>query len=356
MVLNRLLYERLKHAFGAVRVSNDDEAMEYTVALDPIFEKPRLDVLHGGEQYLVCCPFCHDTRFRLYVSYMYGQRDTFGRAMNFLAICYNEGCLSDFDHRRELHDTLTGYGESPAEFRVQRGRHVPEWEREIPWPGTVMALGRLRKNHPAVTYLAARGFDVDFLDRYYCTQFCTYSRYFLAENRLIIPIIYQGKMRGWQARYVGELPWKDSEKKKDLPPKYWTSPGAKKSHFLYNIDRAKKYKTGILVEGPTDVFAIGGPAMCVFGKSLSPIQEKLFLRHFSKHQALIIFDPDAYDEKETREAERALSAKMPGRVASLRMPNGYDPGRFGSAGRVALRQLIEHLAAAKGLKNVFEKR
>ena len=50
--------------------------MVFQTTRDLLTNRPWLDIKEPGEQFRICCPFCHDTRFRLYISHMWGQRDS----------------------------------------------------------------------------------------------------------------------------------------------------------------------------------------------------------------------------------------------------------------------------------------
>src|SRR3954447_515324 len=92
-VMNRVLYARLRSAFGAVRISRQGEAR--VVAGPSIFDEPgesRVRVIRYGEQYLVACCFCDDDDFKLSVSHRYGQLDEGGRQLTSLAYCHNNNC------------------------------------------------------------------------------------------------------------------------------------------------------------------------------------------------------------------------------------------------------------------------
>src|SRR4051794_18793914 len=67
----------------------------------------RLQVDHFGEQYRVCCPFCPDTRKRLYINHRWGLFDERTRSKNlWLAKCYNEDCLKCSLRRRSLYNDV----------------------------------------------------------------------------------------------------------------------------------------------------------------------------------------------------------------------------------------------------------
>ena len=74
--LNPGLYRRLQLNFHRVKFADEGTAMQAQGVLDAAGDK-QLIFTQSGEYYRICCPYCNDTRFRLYVSYMFGKRDTF---------------------------------------------------------------------------------------------------------------------------------------------------------------------------------------------------------------------------------------------------------------------------------------
>ncbi len=186
-VLNPSLYRRLQRRFGRVVVANAGQAMVYRPARDLCTDAPRLNISQPGEQYRVCCAFCNDTRYRLYVSHMWGRRDDFGRRMTFLAKCFNEDCLSRDVNRENFIETLQEMDGPLEDAWVRPGKVLPEEAREVQWPGPVTRIDELPGRHKARHYLASRGFDPDKLGRVYGVTYCEESRYFLASERIIIP-------------------------------------------------------------------------------------------------------------------------------------------------------------------------
>ena len=49
----------------------------------------------------------------------------------------------------------------------------------------------------------------------------------------------------------------------------------RKSTVVYNLDRARQFGVGVVCEGVFDVFKVGGPGVCIFGKNLSTAQRNL---------------------------------------------------------------------------------
>ena len=110
-VLNPTLYNRLCKLFGSVKISNQGVAMEPMppISVPDVFDpdKLHLDVAVFGEYMLVSCPYCNDTRNRLWINHMFGQKDADGRRLTFLATCYNEGCMANAENRKDFIDKLS---------------------------------------------------------------------------------------------------------------------------------------------------------------------------------------------------------------------------------------------------------
>jgi hypothetical protein len=344
-VLNPYLHRRLRRLFGSVKVAGEGEAMVARAVIGPD-DKPMLLFQHRGEQYRVCCPYCNDTRHRLYVSHMFGQHDAHGRTMNFLAICFNEGCFARDENREDFVETL---GEADLENAfVKKGVVVTEAE-EVELPGPCKPVSDLKPVHKAHAYLTSRDFDPDYLAERYRVSYCVDSYYFLARERIIIPVYEFGKLKGWQARYPGELPWKDPGKKKGLPPKYFSCPNSHfRSRCIYNFDSMKKWEVGVVVEGPTDVWRFGAMSGCIFGNTVTTAQRRRLLSVFRKRKLVLLLDPEEYDSRSTTMLRRWFEKRMDrGSFAAVKLPEDTDPG---SLGRDFLRGFVKDEAASQGVK------
>ena len=77
-VLNLTLYNALVRRFGHVRVGMSGVEINWSEPfVPPLSRSERLvrTVYSRGEHYQVNCPYCGDTRFRLYFGYWFGARD-----------------------------------------------------------------------------------------------------------------------------------------------------------------------------------------------------------------------------------------------------------------------------------------
>src|SRR5262245_45733418 len=141
-VLRPQLYERLKHRFGDVKISNHGQAIRWGVRV--VDGRPRrfIDKRHGhhqGESYVVCCPYCHDGRHRLTINHMWGFYDELTGSRNlWLVHCFNEKCIDSYDQQKALHDHVWDDC-TPDQIgdRVYQGTDPLTQPGEVSWPGTV---------------------------------------------------------------------------------------------------------------------------------------------------------------------------------------------------------------------------
>jgi len=322
MPLNNQLYVRMKHQFGAIEIANQGEQILISGTSVLRNGRPGSNIAHPGEYYRVNCPFCNDTRRRLWINHSYGMIDPAnGQPMTYLAICYNEDCLTDEYNRKLLREMLLGIRNRSTrviDWSASSGMEVPVQQlREMPWPGNVTEIQRLHDGHVVVRYLTDRGFAKDRLGRFgvmYCTQ--ADGRYPLVGNRIIAPVYMNSVRVGWQARYVGEPIYRGI-------PKYYTCPGMHKSRVLYNFDHARCYPFVVVVEGITDVWRIGDQAVALLGKSLSSQQSTLLKDTWENKPIIVVMDSDAHEEAGRIVDVLAASGGNP--AVSVRLPAGKDP-------------------------------
>lgn len=350
--LNPSLYKKLLNRYKAVKVANMGLATMYEIVYHD--GRPRLVFNQVGEAYRICCPFCSDTRFRLYVNHLYGLENQAGQTMDFMAMCWNENCLSDDRWRETLHEQVGGA--CLASVPVRRGQEVVNQLRPLSLPGPCTLLHKLPEHHEVNMYVRSRELDPNILGKFYGVSYCHNSMYSLARGRLLVPIRRGSDMVGWQCRYVGEMAWKDKEAKKrgELPPKYFTAPGYGKSLWLPNLDVARTYYTGVLVEGFFDVFRAGPMCMPLLGSSINPFQRKLLVQAFGKRSAVLLLDPDVKDDKnkwiKVQESIQDIKRQMP--LAVCWLPEGTDPG---SMEREVTCEIIHEQAKQQNVKISFRK-
>lgn len=322
------LHRRLERLFGHVGFANRGEA--FHGGFYQVNGRWELRQLHAGEYYCVNCPFCRDTRKRLWVNHMYGQFEPYpsNRRLTHLAICYNEDCLSNHENRMRLADSIFGFfnvNNRAFSMNVDEGERV-EVRRltEAPAAGICQPFSTLPEWHAAVRYFCGeRGYSRELLQQkqvLYCLQAA--ERFQLATHRLVIPVMMDGVCVGWQARYVGD-DWDAAG-----VPKYYGLPGMPKKQMLYNYDEALRWPYVVVVEGMTDVWQVGGCAVAVMGKGLSYPQRHRLLNGWAGKPIILMFD-GGQEERDIMHRIVVDLASIPALrspVFQVCLPDGQDPG------------------------------
>lgn len=146
-------------------------------------------------------------------------------------------------------------------------------------------------------YLHSRGIT-DELIRYY------HLKYAPKNERVVFPVEYQGKLYGWQARYIHSTEGVDSETGKEWRiNKILTSTPFEREKIVMFADQLLGAKQAIICEGPVDAIKChachpeGQSAgnVVTMGKAVS-IRQIAFIRNAGIHQIYLGLDPDAAQE------------------------------------------------------------
>ena len=320
-MLNPRLYAALCSLFGEVRVSKaGDHGSPPLVFRDPMSGRliSKWDPgVNKGEEYQVCCPFCNDRHFHLYINHRYGQEYEGGGRCR-IAKCF-KGCLELQSNRETLwHDVMMTLSHGIDRATLLKISQTPVKESrvgDVGIPLGTVPLVNLGDNHPAVKYMFDRGFDRDTFKRH-SLSYCGKSEDFMLSERIIIPIRFNGVDVAWQSRKIRE---------DQKGPKYFSSPGAHLGSILYNFDVARDQDYVILTEGVADVWRVGQTAVCLFGKSLSEGQKALVANNWRDKPVLVMLDHDA--QSEARNILNNVKRIHGGMAANVEVPEEYkDPG------------------------------
>lgn len=342
--LNLSLYNALSHFFGSVAISA------------------------SGENYAVNCPFCGDQRKRLSIHHTWGTYEPGNRWPSLgRAICFNENCMKDQDHPRQLFEmvfAMNGIRSRRKKVVIARP-HQPRQPTisprqiitELP-QGDYIPVHQLKPHDEARLYLEQRGFDCEELwqDRrvMYC-QIAPDSQPRI-DDRLVVP--YFTPPPTWdcaanprQLRLVGYIarrPSADQPFHAGLATKKYLLPGGfSKSQYLYGIEQAIGGESPVMIcEGVTDVWRLRRNAVALSGKTMSPEQKRLLLKHFTGRMLVVMLDDDAQEEalaityqlREGRESQQDIA-----RVVCLCPPPGIK-----DVGECTFEQIMNWIAKRSG--------
>ena len=320
-MLNPGLYATMTQLYGEVKVVKPGiQSAPPQIFTHPVTHRKYCrwpDGCDKGEEYQCCCPFCGDTGFHLYVNHQYGRRDACGSVIEF-ATCF-KGCLENPTNRHRLeYDLLFRIGRHISPEAIRKMKEVQAKEPKVtPISQTlegVIPLKDLPDDHVAVQYLFSRNYSRSTMETYNL-GFCDNPDEWITHGRLIIPVVFNGQEVCWQARKLDETA---------RGPKYYNSRGFPKSHIVYNFDVASKQPFVVITEGVSDVWRIGAPAICTFGKNISDAQLRLIEATWKGKPIFLMLDPDA--ESENKKYFNILKNSSEN-VKMLKLPKGYkDPG------------------------------
>lgn len=327
--------------------------------------------IRGGEQYTVNCPFCGDTRGRLYISAMWNVSIKIGEQVyvcsDRLIRCFNEECqknrenrdliiarLNALMHNKTVLDNVKLFSESTTEMDTD------SLSNQVPLPPNMADI-----EHASVPqyirdyWYNVRGFSAETLRKFGVK--IAYMPYpikrgcdLMQQPVTIIPVNQYGKYWFYQARLIpiDGKPENGYERNllNDEYPKYYIPATAKKSWSLYNLDNAVKQEEIAIVEGPTDVWRLGDRAVAKFGRALSAAQRGILTRMFKNKRIILVPDMDdplAYEEA----CKDQTILQNTGAFRSVRISvieKGTDPGDLRLSEEEAWKFVLNRLSSVEG--------
>ena len=291
-MLNPVLYDSLVRIFGKVKIENEGMVARILPKAGTVSGWELPDDENHGEQYRVCCPYCKDRHFHLYISYLSFAvpklEDRLMMHSDLLAICFRRHCLQDSVNRLDLLRRIgMNIAEAIKDNVVTAGNALvlddepqdnlyswPEHPDESGFRGWVPDYKAVNIDTPpcVLNYLRQRRISAADVDMFHIgwgpVKSPTTGDYLTGGAPwILIPIIQHGKLKGMQARALPEFC--------DGKFKYWLHPGSRKKTLIGNLDNAQKLGIGVLSEGWFDVFSVGMPGVCMFGHTPSSYQRML---------------------------------------------------------------------------------
>lgn len=159
-------------------------------------------------------------------------------------------------------------------------------------------------------YLTRRRISIDTIIKHGC-GICRVGKYM---NRMIIPIVFGGKIVSFQAA--------DLTGTAEL--KYDTAPGDI-NEYLYDYDDLEDGGRIILTEGILDKWRVGNDAVCSFGTHLTNTQKSIILAKKPK-ELVMLWDNDAWADGMD---EMGYFEPFIETVRMVVLPHGHDPDSYG---------------------------
>lgn len=268
-------------------------------------------VLQHKPEINTSCPFCGDTRNRLYINYK-----------KRIGWCHNEASVIPFANilkwlglekesrstSSALHKVVKTIKKRFSKFKRKSHKYCPkEWNVvKIKLPPESLPIP---KSSWAFKYLRGRGIGSDLIEKY-DLRFCREGHY---ENRIIIPVWDDSKhLMAFQARdYLGSR-----------GPKYLFPVGSRMGMTFFNAEYLHQHKDVVIVEGVFPAMTLGENYLASFGKKISQGQFDMLMRN-DVRSITFLWDADAIKEAEA--AAEKLSQWF--HVSVVKLPYG-QPDSF----------------------------
>lgn len=325
--LNPVLYDRLTKIFGGVSIINQGTPAAIKFEYTPIIgqqQEVRWWVPEGaekGEQYAVKCPFCKDKGRHLYIShtsYMIPSNPRVSGTLKpgpLLANCFH-GCLYNNPERlKQIADKISDSTAAAVSYPTEAQEEPQRYSDEVSvagirsWCHTYETLDTAPEL--VLKYIHQRGYSVEYLKEFNIgwgpvKSVNTGTWLNSGEPFLIIPIVQNGSLRGFQARAIGTK--EELERRGML--RWYIHPGLRKTSVLYNIDKAARYPICVLTEGVFGVLRIGPCGIATFGHTPSQYQQKLMASRWSSGALIWLPDTNVSKDLNPIDIANTMAAKF----------------------------------------------
>ena len=289
-----------------------------------------------GDEIIVDCPICYDTKKHLYINIVKKVVHCFrcGYSATVKRFLRENNLLIGPPENFDILDVLdSGFVSLVKRENEQKNVSLPEFMDVLDFEDASW-LGRI-----AVQYLKSRGVT-DGQIRRHKIGYCYSGKY---AGRIIVPIFMFGELVYWIARII-EHPTVRLQVAKH-PDRKVLNPSVSKRSILFNYDTAKLSDEVVVCEGVFDALAIenvGQSAVALLGKEMTD-EQAMLLTALNCEKITVCLDADAYEnallaaEKLDRFGNRVLVAKL----------EEGDPNSLFTANR---EKLLEAIASASEFK------
>lgn len=275
------------------------------MTIQDILNDLKIDYLESGHHHcrsgwlqIRSCPFCHSDNYHL----GWNIQKSYG-------VCWRCGGHSVWS----IFQAFGLRAEKIKQILPHLRATTPRREHEIARVSQLIEpknKGPLQDCH--ISYLEERGFDPHEIARLWRVEGIGLDLWEKLSWRLYIPIQFRGETVSWTTRSIG----------KNNTQRYISASEDKEklSHkkLIYGIDFCRE--SIIIVEGPTDAWAIGPGAGALFGTAFTPAQIRLLLDYPRRY---ICFDSSIEAQRKAKHLASILSV-FPGSTENI-VTDAKDP-------------------------------
>ncbi len=273
-------------------------------ALRKLIEESGVPFRQNSVSWIFCCPLC-EKKDKLYLRKVDGRftcwicKETSGFqgrpefALTKLLdmpvgqikkLLYGDSTVEHLKNYLEKPVWKDFWGEDDDEFEIEVEDKLPTgtcWSPDFVGPDDIAFA-------PGARYLHKRGLTIEHVNAYQI-------KYDPPSNRVIFPFIVEGRILGWQARYIGDLLKVNPNTGREyrIPKALTTLPQGIQGVYVMFQDRLKGSEHCVLTEGPIDAIKahLCGGNVASLGKGVSDSQLKTIAKYVKK--LYVGLDPDA---------------------------------------------------------------
>lgn len=244
---------------------------------------------------------------------------------------------------------LTGIAERLELRDHQRDAVRAALENRGALPVPMTRLDRLPAKRTARRLLREFGLDADRVGRSYGVGYCDDVEERIARDRIVVPVRRRDEVCGWMALVVADGDQRGPAA--GLRARFLSAPGMRASELVYNLDRAREYATGVIVDTPLDVWRFGPMAMSLPGDLASDRQLRSIRSAFRRGSVILLVDQQRRGRHSVRQIVSFLERVMLRQFAIVELPRSHR-----ATSRSDLRALVFEQAARRGIEISYRKR
>lgn len=303
-----------------------------------------------GDEIHWCCPFCGDTRYRLYVNVfthkVYCHNCQYAEHTVVKLIADIEGI--PYKKAYEIYKDYHGYIQIPESvvdevtdvLLLKYDLNIQKSAIPLPESFTLLYGNNSLASQKFRKYLYKRKVE-DRHIKIHKWGFCYKGQY---KNRIILTIHEEGNLKFWVARAINK---RDVPKELSPSDKKWQ---ISKSEVVFNIDRAAKiHNIAVITEGIFDAVTFGDMGTAILGSVLSEEQLCLYLKYKDYLKAVYVaLDEDAVYK--SFEIMQELSKYIPVYICDIK----GDPNEMGKRRCLEALENAEEFTPLLGIRKILK--
>lgn len=309
-----------------------------------ILEESDINFKTNARSFIIECPRCNKEKLYIrrsdgvFICFYCDGKERFSGSPEFLL---RELC-PDYTFPEIKHRLYGDWKQNIKNFRKEEVNTDVETFREVLLPTMAFPDDHVDLNDPkakkGIEYLESRGIPLDIAKKYNI-------RYAHNQHRVMFPIEHEGRLYGWQGRFIYNTEFTNDKNQLIKIPKSLTT-GEKAKSLMFR-DRLTGSEHAVICEGPIDAIKadLCGGNICTMGKLVSQIQIDL-IKSSTVSKIYLALDPDAIEE-----IQKLRKDFIDYKIYDLRAPRPYKD--LGEMDFKEVKELFDEARPLTGNRPMF---